>query len=120
MSIDHQKDLVTVKGAIDVKALAEALKEKLKRPVEIVPAKKEGGGEKKEKSDGGGGGGEKAASAGGGGGDGGLKVEGNRMVQHGPQYEYGHPSMYGAGYISDHVHAPQLFSDENPNACVIM
>lgn len=120
MSIDRQKDLVTVKGTFDVKALVEALKEKLKRPVEIVPAKKEDGGAKKEKADGGnsgGGGGEKAVS----GGDGGVMVEGNKMVQHvTTQYEYGYPFVYGPGYMPDNLHAPQLFSDENPNACVVM
>ncbi|KAF7154456.1 hypothetical protein RHSIM_Rhsim01G0126700 [Rhododendron simsii] len=56
MSIDEQKNQITVKGAIDMKALAESLKVKLKKPVELVPPKKEtAGGEKKEKSGGGGG-----------------------------------------------------------------
>ncbi|PWA94051.1 hypothetical protein CTI12_AA018960 [Artemisia annua] len=45
MSLDKEKDLVTVKGAIDMKILADALQSKLKRVVEIVPAKKDGGSE---------------------------------------------------------------------------
>ncbi|CAH2042334.1 unnamed protein product [Thlaspi arvense] len=62
---DGQKDLVTVKGTMDVKELTPYLKEKLKRSVEIVPPKKEeGGGEKKEKEAGGG---EKKEKEGGGG-----------------------------------------------------
>ena len=115
MSIDKEKNLLTVKGTMDMKALAELLKEKLKKPVEIVPPKKEGG-EKKEK--GGGGGGEKKEK--GGGGDGGGQAEEN--VVYYAQYGYPAPEMfgYGVGYPIGQLHAPQMFSDENPNACSIM
>lgn len=41
MSIDGAKDLVTIKGTMEVKSLQLHLKEKLRRDVEIVPAKKE-------------------------------------------------------------------------------
>ncbi|KAL7601203.1 hypothetical protein Lser_V15G24805 [Lactuca serriola] len=96
MSIDNNKDLVTVKGATDMKMLAEVLKQRLKRVVEIVPAKKDGGDEKKGKGgDGndreekGGGGGQKKGKKGGGGDDGdgndgtGGKVEAyHLMVNH--------------------------------------
>ncbi|KAL0920385.1 hypothetical protein M5K25_009517 [Dendrobium thyrsiflorum] len=154
VSVDAQKDLVTVKGTMDVNSLPSYLKDKLNRGVEIVSAttggggggeKKEkpaaaasggggaGGGEKKEK--GGGGGGEKKANGGGGGGekkgkdgggsggDGGKKeevavatasatpiMEANRMEYYGGPY----------GYRAEMLHAPQLFSDENPNACSVM
>ncbi|ONK57066.1 uncharacterized protein A4U43_C10F16260 [Asparagus officinalis] len=75
VNIDSQKDLVTVKGAMDPNALPSYLKDKLKRAVEIVPQKKEpagGGGDKKEKSGDGGdkkdkGGDDKKAKEGGGG-----------------------------------------------------
>lgn len=136
MSIDKHKDLVTVKGAIDVKALVEKLKEKLKRPVEIVPPKKEGGGGDKAKSGGekakgngnsngnggsGGGGEEKAAKGNGNGNGGGKVVEGHKMEYGVGQGEYPyHYDGYGSGYTINQVHAPQLFSDENPNACVVM
>ncbi|KAI0513813.1 hypothetical protein KFK09_009843 [Dendrobium nobile] len=155
VSVDAQKDLVTVKGTMDVNSLPSYLKDKLNRGVEIVSAttaaagggggseKKEkpaaaangggGGGEKKEKG-GGGGGGEKKGNGGGGGGekkgkdggDGGKKeepasatatasatppaVEANRMEYYGGPY----------GYRAEMLHAPQLFSDENPNACSVM
>ncbi|KVI09505.1 heavy metal-associated isoprenylated plant protein 6-like [Cynara cardunculus var. scolymus] len=79
---DSGKDLVTVKGTMNVKELIPHLKEKLKRKVDVVPPKKEdkggdakddkkveGGGDKKEKAAGGGGGGD-AKAAGGGGDDG--------------------------------------------------
>ncbi|XP_010423725.1 PREDICTED: heavy metal-associated isoprenylated plant protein 3 [Camelina sativa] len=58
VSIDSAKDLVIVKGIIDVKQLTPYLNEKLKRTVEVVPAKKDEGappaaapasGEKKDK-----------------------------------------------------------------------
>ncbi|CAH8313087.1 unnamed protein product [Eruca vesicaria subsp. sativa] len=60
VAIDSTKDLVIVKGIIDVKQLTPYLNEKLKRTVEVVPPKKEegatvaaapvpAGGEKKDK-----------------------------------------------------------------------
>ncbi|XP_059646838.1 heavy metal-associated isoprenylated plant protein 6-like [Cornus florida] len=215
VTAESKKDLVMVKGSMDVKELTK-LKDKLKRSVEVVPAKKEnapakkadgggekkakeGGGDKKEnapakKADGGGekkekegggdkkenapakkadGGGDKkegeAKAAGGGGGDATKKeepkVEVNKMEYHGyhPQYSYySAPALaYNHGYINEgygdlvpqfnqgyanqgygmdyppsyptHVvnyppsylppyptHAPQMFSDENPNACSVM
>ena len=132
MSIDKQKELVTVVGSMDMKALAETLQEKLKRPVEIVPPKKEKDGGEKEggKADNGGGGKKK------GGGDGGQKAEGDggkmeesRMEYLGqPVFGYGYgygpgPGFgysYPPGYVGEHLHAPQMFSDENPNACSVM
>ena len=139
MSIDVQKNLLTVKGAMDMKALVETLQEKLKKPVEIVPPKKEGGGEKKEKEGGGEkkekeGGGEKGkgdggkakggseegqAAAGDGGGSGGGQAEENRIQYF--QYGYPNPHMYGYEFGYPVVHpSPQIFSDENPNACSVM
>ncbi|KAJ0083660.1 heavy metal-associated isoprenylated plant protein 3-like [Pistacia vera] len=142
MAVDRQKDLVTVKGTMDAKALAETLKERLKRPVEIVPPKKEkeekesnGGGKKKKKGGGGDEGGEDDAENGGGGGGGG-RMEGNRMehmvglpgLGYGYPYplsgypvsghEYGYPYPVPVGQMPPH--APQMFSDENPNACSLM
>lgn len=122
MSTDSDKDLVTVKGTMDMKDLLPYLKEKLKRPVEIVPPKKddgggdkkakESGGEKKEKEGGGGGGdkkdGEKKESGGGGqGGDKGkpksdeVKMEVNKMEYHGhtPYTYYGVP-VYNQQYAN--------------------
>ncbi|KAK1266376.1 hypothetical protein QJS04_geneDACA000207 [Acorus gramineus] len=109
VGIDAQKDLVTVKGTMDAKELAAYLKEKLKRGVEVVPpAKKDDGGEKKEKKEGGGG--EKKEKEGGGEG---KKAEAVKAEGHKIEYP-GYP------YAIEYVHAPQLFSDENPNACSIM
>ncbi|KAI3461393.1 hypothetical protein Pfo_018056 [Paulownia fortunei] len=42
MKIDKQKDLVTVTGAMDMKALAEVLQKQLKKDVEIVPQRRKG------------------------------------------------------------------------------
>nr|GFA45676.1 hypothetical protein [Tanacetum cinerariifolium] len=142
MSLDKEKDLLTVKGAIDMKILAAALQSKLKRVVEIVPAKKDGGGEGEKKGGGekkgkggGGGGGNDGEGKGGGGGKGEKKGKGGgndgggggnagffKMDTYGggPPVVYPYPQYtYGLGY-GDYVHAPQLFSDENPNACVLM
>lgn len=137
VTVDAAKDLVTVKGTMDVKNLAAMLKDKLRRAVEIVPPKKDdGGGEKKEKEKGGDGGGEKKEKGGetggekkekaGGGGeekkDDGkapatatTTMEANKMEYYAP-----YPAYSGYGYRMEMVHAPQMFSDENPNACSIM
>lgn len=110
VTVDAQKDLVSVKGTMDAKALPEVLKEKLKRSVEVAPPKKDDGGEKKEKGgdkkekgDGGGGGKDDAAKAA-------AAAAANRMDYY---------AVYPYGF--EMAHAPQLFSDENPNAfCSIM
>lgn len=173
MNIEGEKDLVTVKGTMEVKEMVPYLNEKLKRNVEVVPPKKEDdkkdkeGGEKKGNKQGGSGGDKKE----GGGGDGAKKaeegganaVEVNKM-EHGygypppPMYWYdpgqsstsyavevnpqgtGYPNQgypYGYGehhgyenqgypvepppyYLHPHYPPPQMFSDENPNACSIM
>ncbi|CAL9756980.1 unnamed protein product [Musa acuminata subsp. burmannicoides] len=68
VTVDAAKDLVTVKGTMDVKSLVTVLKERLKRGVEILPAKKdEGGGGEVKKEKAAGGGGEKKEKAGDGG-----------------------------------------------------
>ncbi|XVF76433.1 hypothetical protein PTKIN_Ptkin13bG0265700 [Pterospermum kingtungense] len=166
VNVDGAKDLVTVKGTMDVKDLVPYLKEKLKRSVDVVPPpKKDDGGEKKDAGGDNKGKGKEAAAGGGGGGD--AKVEVNKMEYHGyayppqpmywsegnmygagPSYvvegyqnhphEYGyahqgymnmnqgymmHPEYVNQGYMMDprhHLHAPQMFSDENPNACSVM
>ncbi|CAN1353486.1 Heavy metal-associated isoprenylated plant protein 6 [Linum perenne] len=156
VAVDAAKDLVTVKGTMDVKELTSYLKEKLKRNVDVVPppaaAKKDddkkpaagGGGDKKEKEKGkeGGGGGEKKdkekhyamepqhiqqgyaqqqymhappphVTTG-------YMMEGHAQ----PQYMHAPPPHMAAGYMMEgHAHpghAPQFFSDENPNACSVM
>ncbi|KAL2536298.1 Heavy metal transport/detoxification superfamily protein [Forsythia ovata] len=117
VKIDRQKELVTVTGAMDMKELAEILKKRMKKEAEIVPPKKEQEKKKTVAADS-----DKAESAGGG-----KKIEGNEvqvqvgdlgpfMHRPGPmvdQYQY---NPYAVGPY----HAPQIFSDENPNACSVM
>ena len=113
MDIDGAKDLVTVKGTMDVKELTPYLKDKLKRNVEVVPPKKDddkkekgGGGEKKENKEGGGGGDDKkeaeakpaTASGKGDGGkndDGASKMEVNKMEYYG----YPPPTFWYDGHL---------------------
>ncbi|XWS71861.1 hypothetical protein CRYUN_Cryun03dG0174200 [Craigia yunnanensis] len=121
LKVDKLKELVTVKGTMDVKALAKALEDTLKKNVEIVPPKKQKDGNNEGGENGGGVGGGKKNKGGNGGGDGGneAKMEGNRMefmVQpefgympgypgYMPSYPgYGHPG-YGYGYGQPHGHA---------------
>ncbi|XP_020589146.1 heavy metal-associated isoprenylated plant protein 3-like [Phalaenopsis equestris] len=158
VSVDAQKDLVTVKGTMDVNSLPQHLKEKLNRGVEIVAVTTTSGGgcggsEKKdkltaaaargkEKGSGGGGGGagiggggvgsgEKKGNGGGGGGEkkvngsGGKKDEMPEATVSAtavPGMEANRVDHYGGpyGYRAEMLHAPQLFSDENPNACSLM
>ncbi|ONK63739.1 uncharacterized protein A4U43_C07F18410 [Asparagus officinalis] len=106
LSMDPAKDQVTVKGIMDVKSLVGTLKEKMKRPVEIIPPKKEKGCDGKGRDNGG----NKK-----------KKEEEAKGYCEGKKVEY----CYGGDYICpelymEMVHAPQLFSDENPNACFIM
>ncbi|KAJ3689972.1 hypothetical protein LUZ61_019136 [Rhynchospora tenuis] len=166
--VDSAKDLVTVKGTMDVKSLPSVLKEKLKRSVEVVGGKDKGGGEekkdKKEKKDDSNEGKEKAEKSddqkasqapvlpyhpmfmgpmgpmGPGGPMGPMGPMGHMpMGPGGPmgympmppmghmpmpmdanRYEYYAPPPYPSAYRPDMVHAPQMFSDENPNACSVM
>ncbi|CAK7332221.1 unnamed protein product [Dovyalis caffra] len=118
--IDKPKELLTVKGTMDVKALTETLKERLKRPVDIVPPKKEkeggkdgdnaaGGGGGKKKG-GGGNGGQDGEGGGGGGAAAAAKTEQNRMefmVQpgFGPGFGYVNQPIYGNGYVGQPVYS---------------
>ncbi|XP_022963435.1 heavy metal-associated isoprenylated plant protein 3-like [Cucurbita moschata] len=143
ITIDGQKDLVTVKGTMDGKDLATYLKGKFNRSVEVVPPKKEAtaaAGDKKEKD-------AKVVSSGGDGG--GAKMEISKMEFSGysyppsafyygghamdaqtsyPVHGFANSSSYytnqnyvNQGYaMYDNSHAPQMFSDENPNACSVM
>ncbi|EOA20845.1 hypothetical protein CARUB_v10001180mg [Capsella rubella] len=122
VSIDSAKDLVTVKGIIDVKQLTPYLTEKLKRTVEVVPAKKDdgaaaaaapAGGDKKDKGAGEkkdikdvaekkvDGGGEKKKEVAVGGGDGGAMVDVKKSEYNGygyppqPMYYYPPGQVYG-------------------------
>lgn len=125
--ISREEEKVTVEGTMDKKALLEYLKQKVKRNVDEVPAKKGGGGGGEKKEGGGGGGGEEKKKEDGGGGE---KKEGggaakavaevNKMEFHGLGGfgAYAPPPPYG--YNVNTFHAPQYFSDENPNACSVM
>lgn len=134
MKVDKEKDNVTVKGTMDVKKLVENLSQKLKRKVEVVQPKKdkEGGGGEKEGNEGGGGG--KKKNKGGGdsnnneGGGGEVKIM-EYMVQQPFGFGYGNANVegYNAAQVYQemlNIHMqtqpPQMFSDENPNACIVM
>jgi len=149
VTIDKEKEIVTVKGTMDMKVLVEKLKRRFKRKVEVVPTKKEkekenekekekekgenDGGNKKNNQkggEGGGGGGGKKKGEG----DGGDNKIAKKEVLTQPSYGYGYGNGYGyggffgfdEGYNYGQVQmmhmqeAPQMFSDENPNACSVM
>lgn len=130
VSFDMPKDLVTVKGIMDTKDLIPYLKEKFKRPVDVVPPakkddgagakkdekkeaagggeKKDGGGEKKEEKKEG----KKEAAPGGGGekkeekkeaapaGGGGAVV--NKMEYSGYPYAASTSYWYDPGHVYNH------------------
>lgn len=155
VTVDEAKDLVILKGTMEVNGLAPYLKEKLKRNVEVAPPKKEeaatAGGGKKDGGDSG----KKEKEEGKKGESNVVNVEVNKMQYGGypappPMWYWNYGPVYGAepsytaqphqshhvdsyyhgggypmpvndGYVMDHRgHAPQMFSDENPNACSIM
>ncbi|KAK7261311.1 hypothetical protein RIF29_27620 [Crotalaria pallida] len=140
MAIDKDKETVTVKGTMEVKVLVEKLRERLKRKVEVVPPKKEKeesgekegatgkggkGNDKKKKGDNGENVKKENISGDGQGKE--NKVEQTKMEtltpSYGPIYGYGYgyggDYSYGPVYMGQ-LHAPQMFSDENPNACSIL
>ncbi|KAK4789057.1 hypothetical protein SAY86_020376 [Trapa natans] len=137
IAIDKEKELVTVKGTMDAKTLAESLEEKMKRSVAIVPpkAKGGGGGGKEEKKTCTGDAERKANKEN----DSREVLESCRVecvglpipppicapATFGPAgYEpvYGHPYPYPPPYMYiNGLHPLQMFSDENPNnACSVM
>lgn len=175
VEVDSAKDLVTVKGTMEVKDLVPYLKDKLRRSVDVVPPKKadapaadkkadaggdkkaDAGGDKKDKKEGGDQKKEAAAAAAPAAAAAAAapKVEVNKLEYMG----YGQPStamfwpyegpvsahnryvmeahahqafvsqnyanhypMVNHGYAvpMEQYNAPQMFSDENPNACSVM
>ncbi|RWW30052.1 hypothetical protein GW17_00005381 [Ensete ventricosum] len=120
VTVDAAKDVVNVRGTMDLKTLPAVLEDRLKRGVEIVPARKDDGGlggEKKEKGSGSGGEKKKEGRV-----EEGTKEETTTTVSEANKMEYygPHGGFEGYGYRMDMVHAPQMFSDENPNACSVM
>ncbi|GMH28759.1 hypothetical protein Nepgr_030602 [Nepenthes gracilis] len=157
VNVDLQKDVITVKGTMNMIELLPYLNTKLKRVVEIAPAAKkdagapaakkdagapadkkpkEAGGEKKAEKEGGGKKADAKATTSGGGDAGKSEEAGSQRVEVINRVEYyGHPYSYGGGghaydpsqshgygHVMEYWHAPppQMFSDENPNACSIM
>ncbi|MFS8005018.1 putative heavy metal-associated domain, HMA, heavy metal-associated domain superfamily [Helianthus anomalus] len=122
MSIDKSNDLVIVKGAMDMKLLTLALKDKLNKKVEIVHAKGSGG--KKGK----GGSGDKEGGGKESGGGGPIVAGYNHRTEYFPgqgEYMYQGQYMYPQyvswpEYTFNYTHATQMFNDENPNACFVM
>eukprot|EP01018_Ginkgo_biloba_P006582 Gb_20525 [translate_table: standard] len=88
--LDFKTQKFIVKGTIDLKDSVEYIYKKAKKSAEIVPPKKE-----EKKGDDGKGGDQK-------------EKDGKKSEDAAPKY------------VIEYVHAPQLFSDENPNACSIM
>ncbi|WJX74320.1 hypothetical protein P8452_57987 [Trifolium repens] len=139
VAIDKEKETVTVKGTMDVKMLMENLKKRFKRKVEVVQPKKdkdkenekegnkgeksENDGEKKKNNQKGGEGGNKKSDGNGNGGDNNAKMEVS-TAGYGYGYgflglDYGYNNNYGQVQMMQ-MQAPQMFSDENPNACSVM
>ncbi|CAL0334021.1 unnamed protein product [Lupinus luteus] len=113
MCIDEEKETISVQGRMDMKGLAEDLMNKMKRKVEVVLTKKE----KDNNKEGGGGGG--GGDKGGGGGGGKKKNKGGGEMEHlAHSYPYiTYVPLYGENYD---LHAPEMFSEENPNVCSVM
>lgn len=128
---DVKNHTVTVKGTMDPNKLVEYLHRKTRKHVEIVPQKKDDKKDDKkegDKKEGGKKGGEKK--------DGGEEKKDGENKKGGDDDKKGGDESKGDGedkkgegkknevpiprYVIEYVHPPQLFSDENPNACSIM
>lgn len=138
VAVDASKDQVSVTGVVDMKELVSYLKDKIRRNVEVVPTRK---GVDKEIND--------MVNTGGSGGAGdyGKKEEQSPLTKNVNQRENHwslqhpvthwndeelHDQNYGMeayrGYMNqggsyqrfNQSYAPDIFSDENPNACSIM
>lgn len=113
VSIDAQNELVTVTGTMDAKAVTKISSHNMVREVKAVqPKKDDGGGKKKEGGEGGSDGANKehAATA--------AAAAAAAAAAMQAVAEAGRMDYYEWYYHRMH-HAPQLFSDENPNACSI-
>ncbi|KAF7848674.1 hypothetical protein BT93_L1752 [Corymbia citriodora subsp. variegata] len=138
VATDASKDQVSVIGVVDTKELVSYLKDKIKRNVEVVPTRK--GGDEEINN---------VVNTGGLGvaGDYGKKEEQNLLTknvnQRDSHWSLPHPVTHCndralhdqnngmeayQGYMNqgvsfqrlNHIYAPDIFSDENPNACSIM
>jgi hypothetical protein len=103
VKMDMAKNQVTVTGTMDAKALPEKLRKKLRRPVDVVPAKdgkqQDGGGGKdkdvKEK-------------------DGGKDAATKKLTA---ELEAWKAAFYDQQSLTN---VEFMLSDENPNACAVM
>jgi hypothetical protein len=113
VKMDMAKNQVTVTGTMDTKALPEKLRKKLRRPVEVVPAKDGGKDKDKDKDKDG-----KQQEGGGGGGkdkDGGGKDAATKKLT--AELEAWKAAFYDQQSLTN---AEFMLSDENPNACAVM
>lgn len=101
---DIKAQTLTVQGSIESDKLVSYLREKVHKYAEIIPPKPEKKEEKKEK--------EKVEV---------KSTESTKIVEFKQEEKVEVKSKESsAPYFIHHVYAPQLFSDENPNACSIM
>lgn len=96
--------IVKVMGSMEAEKIVKLVKKREGKQAVIVKQEKKGGG---------------------GGGGGGKKDDRNKNQTEGGEYQKGgrkekDPFSIYPNYPSHIVYAPQLFSDENPNACSIM
>jgi hypothetical protein len=112
--MDFPKNQMTVVGTMDAKCLPEKLREKLKRPVDVVPAGKD-----KDKDGKQGEGGNKDKD---GGKQQGECKDGKQSKEAAEKAMAAELALWKTAYYdSQALQATQfLLSDENPNACAVM
>ncbi|KAJ9554572.1 hypothetical protein OSB04_018617 [Centaurea solstitialis] len=116
VNVDMKKSHVTVKGGFDPKNLVAYITKRSGRHAEIVNAKNNNNKQNKNDGDG------EQREGGGGGDQNGKKEKDNNNKEKEKEKEKDGKNAT-AGYPNvppGLVYAPQLFSDENPNACSIM
>ncbi|CAL5056487.1 unnamed protein product [Urochloa decumbens] len=111
VKMDMAKNQVTVTGTMDTKALPEKLRKKLRRPVDVVPAKQDGKDKDgKQQQDGGGGGKDKDGKEK----EGGKDAATKKLTV---ELEAWKAAFYDQQALTN---AEFMLSDENPNACTVM
>lgn len=103
MTTDLANDQVTVKGVLDPEKLVNDVYKKTKKQATVVKDEEKKEEEKKEES--------KEEE---------KKEEEAKEDEDNKAMEMKRSEYYGPRYYTEYSSAPEMFSDENPNACSVM
>lgn len=108
---DIGNDEVVVTGVVDPAKLADDVYKKTRKQVSIVIKEEEKKQEEKKEESKDGGGGEKKHEE---------SEQGKGSSDDDKSFDIKRSEYWPSKYYSDYAYTPQIFSDENPNACSVM